>query len=89
MLDIIFGKKPTSRKNRSSKSGNQSTSSKIEHHASYTSVEEAPVQGSDHFTGYEKIKGDKGDYVKGWVDESDRGAGRQRGWTGCYTAREY
>ncbi|KAG0296523.1 hypothetical protein BGZ96_009226 [Linnemannia gamsii] len=64
VLDVIFGKKLAGRKNKSSNNKNQSTSSKTKYHSGFTSVEEAPVQGADHTTGREKVKGDEGDYVR-------------------------
>ncbi|KAK3840104.1 MAG: hypothetical protein JOS17DRAFT_5087 [Linnemannia elongata] len=65
VLDIIFGKKPASRKHRSS-SEHQSASSSIDHPAAAAvTVGGVPGQGADHSVGDENGKDDVGDRAEG------------------------
>ncbi|KAG0065029.1 hypothetical protein BGZ89_008653 [Linnemannia elongata] len=65
VLDIIFGRKPASRKNRNS-SEHQSASSSIDHPAvTAVTVGEVPGHGADHFARDENGKDDVGDHTEG------------------------
>ncbi|OAQ25804.1 hypothetical protein K457DRAFT_751686 [Linnemannia elongata AG-77] len=65
VLDIIFGRKPASRKNRNS-SEHQSVSSSIDHPAvAAVTVGEVPGHGADHFARDENSKNDVGDHTEG------------------------
>lgn len=65
VLDIIFGKKPASRKDRS-RSEHQSASSSIDHYAAAAVTDgEVPGQVSDHSAGDENGKDDVGDRAEG------------------------